>query len=137
MDGFARITQFILDECDYDDQLEPDEDIFRRIGITGDDADDFLLAFKTTFDVDMQNYLWYFHSEEEGALNLGGLFFKSPDRLVTRIPITPRVLSESINAKKWLVQYSEHTIPKFRGDLTLNRTLALAAVVMLIWTFFR
>lgn len=137
MDGFARITQFISEECDYDKKLEPDEDLFRSVGITGDDAEDFVLAFEKTFGVDMQNYLWYFHSEEEGGLDFGGLFFKSPDRLVTRIPITPRVLSDSINAKKWSVQYPDHIIPKMRRDLALNWILAVAAVALLIWAFVR
>ena len=138
MDDFSRISQFISDECAYDDHIGPDEDIFGRIGITGDDTDDFMIAFQKTFDVDMRNYLWYFHSEEEGGLDLGGLFFKSPDRLVTRIPITPRLLSDSINAKEWSVQYPDYTMPKIRRDLALNWILLLIApVLFLIWTFVR
>lgn len=138
MDGFSRVSRFISDECDYDSYIDPDEDIFNRVGITGDDADDFIIAFEKTFDVDMRNYLWYFHSEEEGGLDLGGLFFKSPDRLVTRIPITPRVLSDSIAAKKWTVHYPEHTAPNVRRDLALNWVFLLAApLLFLVWTLVR
>ena len=137
MDEFSRISRFILDECDYDAPVDPDEDIFRRIGLTGDDADEFVSAFEKTFDVDMRNYLWYFHSEEEGGLGLGGLFFKSPDRLVTRIPITLRILSDSIDAKEWSVQYPDHTLPKVRRDLALNWVFVVASVLFLIWVFVR
>lgn len=137
MDNFSRISRFILDECDYHDPIDPDEDIFRRIGITGDDADEFILAFEKAFDIDMRNYLWRFHSEEEGGLDLGGLFFKSPDRLVTRIPITPRLLSDSIDAREWSVQYPHHAMPKVRRDLTLNWIFMVASVLFLIWIFVR
>ncbi|MEO1322289.1 MAG: DUF1493 family protein [Pseudomonadota bacterium] len=135
MDNYSRISQFISDECDYDNPINPDEDIFRRIGITGDDADAFLIAFETTFDVDMRNYVWYFHSEQEGGLDFGGLFFRSPDRLVTRIPITPRILSNSINAKMWSVQYPDHTMPKVRRDLAANWIFIGALAVFLVWLF--
>lgn len=137
MDQFSRISRFILDECDYHDPIDPDEDIFRRIGITGDDADEFIFAFEKTFDVDMRNYLWYFHCEEEGGLDLGGLFFKPPDRLVKRIPITPRVLSDSIDARQWSVHYPDHIMPKVRRDLALNWIFVVASVLFLIWAFVR
>lgn len=137
MDEFSRISRFISDECDYDDPIDPDEDIFRRVGITGDDAHEFISAFEKTFDVDMRNYLWYFHTEEEGCLHIGGLFFKSPEKWVTRIPITLRVLSDSINAKEWSVKYPDHTIPKVRRDFVLNWMFLVASTLFLIWVFVR
>ncbi|MEL7110022.1 MAG: DUF1493 family protein [Pseudomonadota bacterium] len=134
-DEFRSIKQFISDECDYDRDLDPDDDVFQRVGITGDDADEFIRAFETTFDVDMEHYLWYFHTEEEGAFNIGGLFFKSPDRLVSRIPITQRVLLDSVRAGQWCIEYPDHSIPETRRDLSFNIALGVTLVVLLIWMY--
>ena len=44
----------------------------------------------------MVDYLWYFHSDEEGQ-NIGGLIVKPPNLKVKRIPVTPKLLLDFAN----------------------------------------
>ena len=63
----------------------------------------------------MTDYLWYFHADEEGHSGIGQLFFKPPYEKVERIPVTPQMLADFIETKKWKVKYPEHDRPKSRG----------------------
>ena len=136
MDTNAIVREFILETCDYDKPLSLQDDIFESIRITGDDADDFIRQFADTFDVDMSDYLWYFHHEEEGGLDVGSLFFKTPNRRVSRIPITIKVLADSITSKNWAVQYPDHQIPNTRKDVIANwMLLTILPIMFLIWAY--
>lgn len=129
---------FVSEQCDFDGALAADDDIFRRVGITGDDAGDFIEAFAARFGVDMSGYRWYFHTEEEG-FNIGGALFPSPDTRVTRIPITLRGLADAISRKTWPVGYPEHEAPRRRPDLMVNRAIFVAcagSLAVLLWRTF-
>lgn len=138
MDTIALVRKFISEECDYDKPLTLQDDIFDHIRITGEDTVDFIREFSESFDVDMSSYLWYFHTEEEGIVNVGGSLFKSPDRMVSRIPITIQMLADSIKTKEWAIQYPDHQIPKVRKDFVANWiVLIMLPVVFLIWVYVR
>lgn len=60
--------------------LVSNSDVFSEVGIDGDDCNKFLLKYAERYSVDMSNFLWYFHYQEEGSINsIGKLFFKSPN----------------------------------------------------------
>jgi hypothetical protein len=102
-------------------------DIFGN-GITGDDFHELIEAFAKTYSVDMTNYLWYFHANEEGHNLIGEIFFPPPYKRVKRIPITPSLLTEFANKGKWNMKYPKHQIPKKRYDLLINIILIIAFI---------
>ena len=105
------------------DKIYPDSDLFEDIGIIGDDFKEMIDKFAGKYSVDMKNYLWYFHNVDEGSGNFGGLFFKAPYNRVERIPITPLLLTDIANKRKWDIDYPAHKIPKKRYDLLINSIL--------------
>lgn len=134
MNAIDAAREFVADACDYPDLLSLSDDILREIRMTGDDAADFMLEFGQRFDVDLSSYRWYFHTEEEGY-SIGSLLFKSPNQRVTRIPITLETLANSIETKRWSVEYPDHTLPRFRRDLAIDRALVITALIFAIWVF--
>ena len=116
--------------------LSDDADIFDSLGIDGDDAFEFIERLATKFDIDITNYRWYFHHDEEG-FNIGGWIFKSPDRRVGRIPITPQVLAEAIRIKRWPLAYPEHTLPSVRWDIRFSQVFFLAIIAVLVAGLWR
>jgi hypothetical protein len=105
-------------------------DIFCDIGLTEVDFHEFMEKYAITFNVDMNQYLWYFHSDEEGSGNsIGGMFYAPPYRLVKRIPITPKMLFDFAIKGKWDLEYPKHNPPKKRYDLLINKwfVIGLAA----------
>ena len=129
------IYQFIVrSERILTGELTPDADLHDDLGITGDDFPAFMGKFEKEFSVDMQNYRWYFHHAEEGALGLNGVFINSPTYCVPHIPVTPRMLLEAVTEGHWPVQYPEHDLSGKRFDITIDRVLALAFVLFtLTW----
>lgn len=99
----------------------PDTDIF-SLGIYGDDMDEFLGSYHKKYNVNFDNYLWYFHNEEEISNNfsIGKIFFKPPYDSVERIPITPEILTKFANTKVWEIDYPEHQLPKYRYEMILD-----------------
>ena len=99
----------------------PDTDIF-SLGIYGDDMDEFIGSYHKKYNVNFDNYLWYFHNEEEISNNfsIGKIFFKPPYDSVERIPITPEILTKFANTKVWEIDYPEHQLPKYRYDIILD-----------------
>jgi len=110
--------------------ITDDTDIFNA-GITGDDFDELIEKFAKKYSVEMTNYLWYFHSNEDGW-NTGELFFDPPYKRVKRIPVTPSVLTEFATKGKWDIEYPKHKIPQRRYDLLINKIISLVVVVCLI-----
>ena len=109
-----------------------DTDIFKS-GTVGDDFHKLIEAFAQTYSVDMTNYLWYFHSDEESGWNsIGSLFFNPPYKKVKRIPVTPYLLTEFANNGKWDIEYPKHQISTKRYDLLINQILVIVVIVFLI-----
>ena len=100
-------------------KVNPKTDIFLDLGVDGDDFDDIIFDYSKKFNVDMENYLWYFHAGEEGT-NIGGLFFAPPNRRVERIPITPEVMLKFARTGKWDIPYPLHQLPKRRYDIIIS-----------------
>jgi hypothetical protein len=113
-----------------------DSDIFAELEITGDDFDDFIQEFQRKFDVDMSSYLWYFHSDEEG-ISVFGSIFKPSHKRVDRIPVSPKMLLDFANRKKWDLIYPEHSLPKRRYDLILGSMILFCGLIALIIYLFR
>ena len=113
-------------------ELTPNADLHDDLGITGDDFSAFMRKFENEFNVDMQNYRWYFHHAENGALGIGGLFINSPSFRVPHIPVTPRLLLQAVTEGSWPVQYPDHDLSGKRYEITIDRVLALALVLFMI-----
>lgn len=129
-----NIIDFLKDQASIDD-IDPNTNICDDIGVAGDDFDEMLEAYSKLFSVDMDDYLWYFHSEEEGWNSIGGSFFPPPNKQVKRIPITPSMLTEFANSGKWDVKYPEHNVSKRRYDLYINLFLLVAVLIwIIVWT---
>lgn len=101
----AEIKNFFEKEWGDTEELLPDSDILGELGITGDDTDELLWKYAELYSVDMQGYLWYFHTEEEGVR-----FFPTHpyERLGGKIPITLNLLADFANKGKWDYPYPEH-----------------------------
>ncbi|MDO1558891.1 DUF1493 family protein [Brevundimonas sp. 2R-24] len=113
--------------------IPEDEDLFRRLSIDGDDADEFLEPFAERFGVDMSAYRWCFHHGEEGV-NPGAVFFKPPDQRVERIPITLDILVEAARSGRWPVAYPGRRLPKVRWDSWISILIILApGLALLLW----
>lgn len=127
-------TEDIIDflkELSGHDKITPDTDIFQDIDLIGDDFHEMIEKFAKKYSVDMTNYLWYFHADEEGN-SIGGHFFKPPYAYVNRIPVTPNMLTEFANNGKWNIIYPEHKIPKRRYDILINQILIGLFVVIIV-----
>ncbi|MEO1653574.1 MAG: DUF1493 family protein [Bacteroidota bacterium] len=113
-------------------QLSPQSDIFGELGVRGDDFDELMEKYQKQFKVNMDAYLWYFHSDEEGLNFPGGLFFKPPYERVNRIPVNPELLVKFAQSGTWQLDYPEHQIPKWRYDILMNSLIGLILFTFLI-----
>lgn len=103
------------------------------VGIYGDEIDAFMIAFSKRFNVNIDDYFkhWYFHTCEDG-FNIGGLFFRSPDAKVDRIPITVGMLAEFAHTGCWKINYPPHKPPGFRADILINGLIAIGTIAAVI-----
>jgi len=122
-----EIIKFLEEQLKVE-RVEADSDIHHDLGVTGDEFFEMIAEYSKKFNVDLENYNWYFHSDEEGVLSIGALFFKPPYKRVQRIPVTPQMLTDFANKRKWDLQYPAHYIPARRWDLIINRVLAILTV---------
>jgi hypothetical protein len=134
---FEEIQKFMVDKlgCEVDEVTQTC-DINIALGCTGDDFHELIEAYTKKFGVEkMDNYLWYFHVEEEGHCGIGSLFFLPPNQRVKHIPVTPRLLLKCANAGRWLVVYPEHILPKYRYDLLINIIPFFLGIILIIYIF--
>ncbi len=124
------IYQLIENECGIKSQkLSPNSDLGDDFGVVGDDFDELMIAYSERFQVNLDSYLWYFHSSEEAGSPFS-FIFPTPDQRVKRIVITPEVLLKYANSKVWSINYPEHTLPKRRWDiLTLQIFFGVIAIL--------
>ncbi len=114
-----------------------DTDIFAE-GTVGDDFHELIESFAKTYCVDMTNYIWYFHADEEGGWNsISGLFFAPPYKKVKRIPVTPALLADFATKGKWDINYPQHKVPKKRYDILINQIAFAGVIVWLIIVAFK
>jgi len=124
-----QILDFVKDISGID-EINPDSDIF-KLGVVGDDFHELIDKYSETYKVDMTEYLWYFHTDEEGQ-NIGALFAKPPYSRVDRIPVTPKLLSEFAKTNKWQMKYPEHKLPNKRVDTIINQILVIAFIIIIL-----
>lgn len=129
----SEIIDFISEQT-CTDKINPDADISNETGCTGDDFEDLISAFSKKYNVDIESYRWYFHSQEEGNWNsIGGSLFKPPNERVTRIPVTPVMLLNFAEKGKWDLSYPPHVLPKRRYDILFNQVLVVLIIVFVIY----
>ena len=117
MYDYAEIYSFLAEQSGIDAAtLGPDDDLVDDLGIDGDDFFNLEQAFAQRFSVDMSAYRWYLHHHQE-KMTPADLFFR---RIKNRIAVTPRMLLESADAGRWMVEYPPHKGPP--------RTLHLNAI---------
>lgn len=132
-----EIVDFTKD-CLKEDNIFPDTDIF-SLGVCGDDMDEFLESYHKKYNVNFDNYLWYFHNEEEISNNfsIGKIFFKPPYDSVERIPITPEILTKFANTKVWEIDYPEHQLPKYRYDVLIDQIIFGGLALIILYFSFK
>lgn len=126
-DIYSLIRNFIANES-----ISPTTDIFKDLGIVGDDFHELIEGYSKEFNVDMSSYLWYFHADEEGHNFPGELFSAPPNERVKRISVTPELLLEFARTGLWDFPYPEHSIPKRRYDLLINSGVVWLIVVLIV-----
>ncbi|RLZ06401.1 DUF1493 family protein [Faecalibacter macacae] len=137
MHKIEDIILFIKKETSSSIEVHPDTDLEKDIRITGDDISDFLNKYSLEFNVNMKNYLWYFHQHEEIYGGIGALLFKTPNDRVKHIGITPKILLESANEGYWNVNYPEHNLPKFRYDVITNFIIAILIIIFFVFIMYK
>jgi len=116
------------------EEVYPDCDIKNDLGCWGDDFHELIEEFAKKYNVKMEGYSWYFHSEEEGHIHsFGRFFFKAPYERVKQIPVTPNVLLDSANAGRWLITYPEDKLPRRRYDVLINQIVLVLFVAFVIY----
>jgi len=119
--------------------VKEDSDIVNDLRITRDDFHDFMQLYAMKFNVNMNDYLWYFHTSEEGGpINLGGLIFPPPYKRVERISLTPSILLDFANKGKWELHYPEHRLMSRRYDIITNKIIIIGFLIcLIIWIIIR
>ena len=125
------LVQFVRNETGAQN-VGPDDDLLYDLGVDGAEFVDLVEKYAKKYQVNICNYLWYFHHGEEG-FNIVSLFIASPDRRVPTIPVTPRMLTEFANAGKWGIDYPEHSLPKRRYDLIIGSVIYGAFLLTLFF----
>ncbi len=135
MDNISEeeIIQFLKEET-YEEVITSETDVFNKCGISGDDSHELIEKYQMKYNVYMTNYLWYFHCDEEGSSFFTSMFFKPPYKRVARISITPKILTEFANSKKWNIDYPGHKLPKYRYDIIFNQIVLLFILIWLIYS---
>lgn len=132
-----QIDGFIKEKTGVD-ELKPTDDLLNDQGICGDDFHELIDEYAKTFNVDMKEYLWYFHADEEGGWNsIGGSFFKPPYKRVSHISVTPLMLLEFANKGRWDVHYPAHKLPRSRWDIIINQILFVLFMSWALYSFLK
>jgi len=113
------------------EKIHPNTDLSDELGIVGDDFHELIETYANKYHVNMEQYLWYFHTEDEGV-NIWAFIFKPPWAKVKRVPVTPQILYDSATKGQWQIIYHEHEIPTNRNDITYSNVLWLILIIGLL-----
>lgn len=128
------IAEWVKNEVGCDEPVDEATSL-QELGVYGDDWDELMTAYAERFRVDMSEYLWYFHTREEGQ-SIGGLVFRPPNRGVHQIRVRIAMLREFAGSGKWSIDYPQHRLPNRRYDLLINATIVgLFVLVVVLWAF--
>lgn len=86
------------------DNIQPDDDLYRKHGIYGDDWFEILDKYAATFQVDMHDHIWHYHNRPEGGLPILNRIWPEPSK-EKYIPITAAMLTQYANKGKWNAIY--------------------------------
>lgn len=131
---FKDIEELVQSELGEKRQLLLTSTLQSDLCLTGDDLNEFLEKYANKFDVNMEGYLWYFHTPEEPFFNLFSMVFKTPDKRVSQIPVTLEMLQNFANLKEWSVEYPDHSIPKRRYDVILMYAVLFLIISFVLYT---
>lgn len=131
-----RIEDIIdfVEKVSFRKKVKADSDLEKEIGIYGDDFYEMIEEFSIKFNVDISNFLWYFHSGKEGAIIR---FVKPPNKKVKRIPVTPLMLLDFANKGKWDIEYPPHnkSIVENRVDEYYNFFILISIPIFFAFLF--
>ena len=111
-------------------KLTDPSDVWLHAGLSGDDWHEFVDGYAREFNVDMTDYRWYYHGDEEGLLSFGGLVYPPPQRQVTRIPVSVDQLAEFAVAGTWRVTYPVEEVDLRRRDMVVNRVIGYVLLLL-------
>lgn len=132
MVSITEIYEFISEAAGVEIyRLNENTDIFEDLGVDGDDFFELMEDFAEKYGVDLSDYLWYFHHGTEGFSFVGAMFRVYPQR----IAVTPRILLECANTKKWPIQYPKHTPSE--SPPVIAYLLDIPGIVTLFGSIFR
>lgn len=136
--SLEEICDFIQTETGTRKIVTKDTRLVEDLGCVGDDFFELLEKYSRLFHVNLDSFLWYFHTPDEGSLfNFGALFFKPIYKRVQRIPVTVGMLKDFADSGVWNIAYPPHTLPSLRFDMLFMQTfwgvillLILSAIVL-------
>jgi hypothetical protein len=102
----SEIIHFIAEKSGEDiERIQADTDIADFGGLYGLDWHSFMEEYAKQFEVNMENYLWYFHTGTEGIPFLRKWY--------EIIPVTPMMLQDFANKGFWDMKYPPHPEPEY------------------------
>jgi hypothetical protein len=121
------IICFIREQTAHRGSITEDTALEEDLGVYGDDMHELIEEYSSRFSFDVTNYLWYFHTGDEGFtfISIGAFFSAPPYQRVEHIPITVGMLHDFANQGRWNIPYPEHLLPEGRLDLIIDRYLYL------------
>ena len=100
----VQLIKFVSEEiCVNEERISMDTDILRGFGVDGDDVCDLMNKFSEKFKVNMDDYIWYYHGGPEGCNPFSFIIELWKPKLY--IPVTVRILIESVKSGKWELEY--------------------------------
>lgn len=130
MHTIADIISFIEKET-YSKGITPDDDLYKKHGIVGDDLYDLLVAFSEKYQVDMRGCHLEYHTHAEGQMFTRLFPVKAPGGSEL-IPITPQTLLDSAHEGKWTIKYPEEALKKYLSKKKDNSVLKLTLLLILV-----
>lgn len=86
-------------------------DVFIGNGIEGDDADELLKAFAEAFDVDLSQFIDYFHFVgDEPPMGRREFPVDADGKVIPFWPVTLDMLVDAAEAGHWTLVYPEHEV---------------------------
>jgi Protein of unknown function (DUF1493) len=97
---YEKIRSFVLEETSTRKPISPQTDMEWDLGISGDDAAEFMLRFADEFDVDISGFRFNTYFGSEGA-NLIALVWSLLIGRRSRKPLTIGLLLEAAENNRW------------------------------------
>lgn len=98
--------------------VEAQHDLFGLLRLSGDDVTDFFEDYAARFDVDMSDFLWYFHYNADEPPHLRRVLPVLTDGQVAPYrPITLAQLVKAVEAGRWINAYPAHYLRKRRWQM--------------------